>query len=55
MPVRDDRTVPLKPNHFDALVSFLPNPGHGPQPWPWNNQIRQEADLLLTGNYGTKE
>ena len=29
--VRRDITVPLKPNEFDALVSFLYNPGHG---WP---------------------
>ncbi|MGI4957793.1 MAG: glycoside hydrolase family protein [Janthinobacterium lividum] len=28
---RRDITVPLQPNQFDALVSFLYNPGHG---WP---------------------
>ena len=74
--------MPLKPYEFDALVSFLYNPGRG---WPHvrdavNNgdyqaavlamkeQIKsggkvlqglvarrqREADLLLTGNYGTK-
>ncbi len=46
--------MPLRPNQFDALVSFLPNPGHGRGPGRGTNQIRREADLLLTGNHGTK-
>ena len=81
--VRRDITVPLKPNQFDALVSFLYNPGHG---WPAVRDAvnrddfpaaalammeqtksggkalkdlikrrHREADLLLTGNYGTEE
>ena len=81
--VRRDITVPLKPYQFDALVSFLYNPGHG---WPavrdainsgdfqaaavaMKKQVKsggkvlkdlverrqQEADLLLTGEYGSKE
>ena len=29
--MRRDITVPLKPCQFNALVSFLYNPGHG---WP---------------------
>ena len=81
--VRRDIDVPLKPYEFDALVSFLYNPGRG---WPhvrkainkgdyqaaalaMKKQVKsggkilqdlvgrrqREADLLLNGDYGTKE
>ena len=81
--MRRDITVPLKPCQFDALVSFLYNPGRG---WPAVRDAvnrgdfpsaalammeqtksggkalkdlikrrHREADLLLTGNYGTEE
>ena len=81
--VRRDIKVPMQPNQFDALVSFLYNPGHG---WPavrdavnkgdyqtaalaMKKQVKsggkvlkdlverrqREADLLLTGNYGTEK
>ena len=45
--VRSDITVPLKPNQFDALVSFLYNPGHG---WPAVRDAVNNGDYKAAAN-----